>query len=212
MRQVTSLVVGFVLVGSLSAAAGQSGGRATPPTPPAPPAAPASPQAAPPAPPPPPPAPPAPSSRAATIPLRLDIVLSRFQGEKKISSVPYTLFTAYGGTGTSSCSLQSGSNVPIPTGPAADGSEKRYTYQRIGVTISCQIFEVVDGRYRFSISVDESSLADTPASPFGAPVIRSNEMRAAIVLRDGQPQLFSVSTDKVTGETLRGEVTLAILK
>ena len=56
------------------------------------------------------PAPPAPKAAlAAVTPLKVSVVVSRFQGEKKLSSLPYTLSVNAGSRGT----LRMGAKVPV---------------------------------------------------------------------------------------------------
>jgi hypothetical protein len=56
------------------------------------------------------PAPPAPKpAPAAATPLKVSVVVSRFQGEKKLSSLPYTLSVNAGSRGT----LRMGAKVPV---------------------------------------------------------------------------------------------------
>ena len=62
-----------------------------------------------------------------------------------------------------------------------------------------------------SLSFDDSSVAEAGASALG-PVIRSNSFSSTVLAREGQPLLFSVATDKVSGETVRAELTLTVRK
>jgi hypothetical protein len=138
---------------------------------------------------------------------KVDFLLTRFQGEKKLASLPYTMLIATGGR---SATLRSGSQVPIPSGK--DGG---ISYQSVGVNISIQnISAVGDGRFNLFLSFDDSSVAEQNSQGTGslAPVIRSNAFSSNVLVREGQPLQFSVSTDKVSGETLKAELTLTVLK
>jgi hypothetical protein len=155
---------------------------------------------------------PAQSAAAAPAPrlpaaARVDIVLSRFQGEKaekKVSSLPYTLYVREG----RSTQLTLGNNVPIP-------SKDGYNYQNVGVQIMCMLEPTGDGRYWLMINFTDSSVAETAAqsSLVGAPpVIRSISLQNTLTLRDGQTLQFGSAVDKITGDTLRADVTLTIVK
>ncbi|MEO7189687.1 MAG: hypothetical protein ABI051_01375 [Vicinamibacterales bacterium] len=202
MRALKSLAI-LILLASLSAppVALAQGGRSTPPPPPAAPQAPVAPQSPTPpaAPTPRPPLPPVRQERA----VRIDIVLSRTQGEKKVSSFPFTLYTAAG----SNVSLRSGSSVPVPQGAGA------IAYQSVGVRINCvNILDLPDGRFRLDVEIDDSSVLDNGPMTANGPVIRSSNLRGTVVARDGSAQTFATATDKLTGETIKAEVTVTALK
>lgn len=178
-------------------------GRGAPPAPPAPPAAPAPPAS---------PAPPqAPSS--GTTAFRIDLVLTRSQGEKRISSLPYSFVT----TNTGGFSqFRVGSQVPVP-GSTTPGT---FSYRNIGMNLDVrEITPLPDGRYRLTLNLDDSSVleASTPAERQAVanapgPIIRSNSFAAGLIMRDGQAQQFSLTTDKISGETMRAELTLTVLR
>ena len=52
---------------------------------------------------------------------------------------------------------------------------------------------------------------EADAAP-AAPVLRSFSTNAPLILRDGQSTVFSESADPITGETLKTEVTLHVVK
>jgi len=210
MRLKLSLLVVACLLGGAFAsprAFAQSGGRANVPAPPAPPAAPSAAQT--PAPPTPPAAPSAPATAPSPqVSFKVDFVLTRFQGDKKLSSLPYSLLVA---SGRNSATLRSGSQIPVPAVKEAN----TVTYQTVGVSITVStILALSDGRYSVQLNFDDSSVMDSnaPGASTLGPVIRSNSVSSNILVREGQPLQFSVATDKVSGETLKAELTLTVLK
>jgi hypothetical protein len=59
--------------------------------------------------------------------------------------------------------------------------------------------------------MDDSSVADS-TSPSGVPVIRSYRVDNLLVVRNAETTTFNMSTDKVSGDTIRAQVTVTALK
>jgi hypothetical protein len=136
--------------------------------------------------------------------VKIDILLTRSNGAKTLSSLPYSLNAAEG----QPTHLRLGSQVPIPN---AGGS----SYQNVGSSIDCLVHALTDGRYRLSLTLDDSSLPEgfgNALGPAGPPVLRSYRIQTLLVLRSGETSTFNVATDKVTGDTIRAQVTLTALK
>jgi len=167
------------------------------------------------------PAPPAPKpALAAVTPLKVAVVVSRFQGEKKLSSLPYTLSVNAG----SRASLRMGAKVPVMMMMTANMPKDvpqggPVQYQDVGTSIDCNVSTVQDdGRYRLEITIDDSSVygdgpnpADNKPAP-GNPSFRSFRANDSMALRDGQTSQFTTATDKVSGEIVKVDVTLTVVK
>jgi len=143
------------------------------------------------------------------IPVKLQFLVSAYEGDHKVSSVPYTLLaTANGGQVT----FLNGINVPILT------SEGKITYTNIGTTITCTV-TTESGNFRLAINFDEKSVitAKSPAAPTGtttrpldSPSFHDLNYIGTITVKDGETkQLISVP-DKATGEVEKVEVTLTL--
>jgi hypothetical protein len=178
-----------------------------------------------------PPAAPAPPSRI--VPLQIDLVIARYTGEKgdkKVSSAPYSL-SVNATEGPSQLRpvtrLRMGGRVPIstfapptdqngkPVGPVAGGGPVQY--QDVGTNIDYRAGILPDGQFDVSITIEENSLA--PNTQSGGvqgiptlPVIRSMTAANNLVLRDGQTRQFTAAADRVTGEVVKVEVTLRVVK
>jgi hypothetical protein len=150
-----------------------------------------------------------PQAQPDKIPVKLQFVISTFDGDRKVSSIPYTfLATANGGSVT----YLNGMNVPIQTG---DG---KITYTNIGININCTV-TTETGNFRIAINFDDKSVttAKTPAAPTGTPTkppetptFRDVNYVGTITVKDGETkQLISVP-DKGTGEVIKVEVTLTL--
>ena len=137
------------------------------------------------------------------IPIRVQVTISRFQDEKKTSSLPFMLWVNANGEMTY---LRNGQNVPIPKGTP----DSSVTYQPVGTNITCRA--VAEGvRFRVSLTIEDSSVV--PAKTAGGMVtVTSLSTSNSLLLRDGQSAEFVAATDKVTGEVTRIDVTVTALK
>lgn len=173
------------------------------------------------------PAPPAPPfMQGPTVPLRVQVVLATYQGEKKLSSVPYTLSVnaASGPFPAMPSQMRMGVKVPVPAmAPAMVGGKPLIpgggggpvVYQDIGTNIDCAATVLEDGRFQLHISIEDQSFANPQGAisqPGEPPVIRSFRLSNQVVLRDGQSTQFTAATDRISGEVVRAEVTLTVSK
>lgn len=163
-------------------------------------------------------------ARTRLIPLSIDVVVSRFQGEKKISSLPYLLAVntndnAPGGV----CQLRMGASVPIPSvivppgpgGPAPTPGPVQY--RDIGTNIDCSARTIEDGVFQLRLNIEDTSVytnaQDGVAPAVGQmPVFRTFRSTNTLVLRDGQSREFTAAADRVNGEVIRIAVTLKTVK
>lgn len=171
---------------------------------------------------------PAATAPKPTVPLRVQLVISRYDGDKKISSQPFTLSVNAGPypNGGDLARLRIGVEVPVVTITGSKELEKQtgvptvapVQYKPIGTNIDCMGYINDDGGYRLQITVDDSSVfAEDHARPGTAasstnPVFRSFRLTNTAVLRDGQSMQFTSATEKVSGETLKVDVTLNVVK
>jgi hypothetical protein len=170
-----------------------------------------------------------PVSRAAArpgpaTPVDLHIVISKFQGDKKTSSVPYTVAVnaAPAGIPGERAQLTIGSDVAVPTTTftaATDGKTTQplvsYNYRNVGTVISAAAVSIDDGRFEVDISIDESSVgtnAFAQGTTAAMPVFKSFKTRNKVPLRNGQTREFIAATERVSGETVKIEVTLTVVK
>lgn len=159
------------------------------------------------------------------ISLKLQIVLTEYNGTQKVSSLPYTLYGVSDGNRGSCGSVRTGTKVPINGGTytTPNGTTSgQVTYQDIGTNIDCRVVPPggTDGRYHLSITVQRSSvvagngtdLKQGEAIPTGEPLIRSFQDSFDIILRDGQTLEGSSSVDPATGNVMKVDVTLNVEK
>jgi len=147
---------------------------------------------------------------ADKIPMKIQIVISRYDGDRKISSLPFTLLaTANGGN---NCSLRIGAQVPVPTTAGA------YTYQSVGTDIDCRIATEA-GRYKLDLTINDKSVIEarttTPAAASAAqsaPSFRSFTYNNSISMKEGETKQFVSAADKSNGEAVKVDVTLTLDK
>lgn len=172
-----------------------------------------------------------PPKAVQSIPLELQIVISRYQGDKRISALPYVLSlktspnSSSFRTGGLGAQLRLGSRVPIRTQvvtPAADGkpatTSNSVQYQNVGTNIDCGATALEDGRFEVTLAIDESSVISDPqdlkAMPGtdSYPVFRSYQSTNTLFVKEGQTTQFTAATDRVSGEVVRVEVKLTVVK
>ena len=162
--------------------------------------------------------------RGGNVPLRVQIVISRYQGDKRVSSMPYELSLR---SGSGNASLALGARIPVPnaafapavdpTNPTATMPITSYNYEPVGININCNATALENGGFDLFIEVNESS-AVTDVNELKAitggnrPVFRSYQSENRLFIRDGETSQFTAATDRVTGEVVRVEVKLTVLK
>jgi hypothetical protein len=151
------------------------------------------------------------------IPVKVQVVLTEFDGTQKISSLPYTLNMLATGRGGERqwAHLRLGVKVPILT------SGTSYTYQDVGTNLDCAALMRDDGAYTLDLKIDRSSvtIADKgtdwkPGQSYTStePLFRSFRDEFAVVVKDGQTVQGTSAVDPVTGHVLKVDVTLNALK
>lgn len=172
-----------------------------------------------------PPAPPPPTVGAASIvPLKVTITLSKYQGDKKVSSLPYELTVR---TDNVKASIRMTTQVPTPTvDPAPEYGSKPaprvgpFRMIDVGTNIDCNATNLKDGRYSITVTIEDSSIyenserTDIPngSKASGASAWRTYRTMNALVLRDGQSTEFTTAVDKITGDVFKANVLLTVIK
>lgn len=172
---------------------------------------------------------PAPAPAPAVTHLRVDLVLMEYEGEKKISSLPYTLYIGVApeiGNHFFWQSLRMGVRVPIATGPSAVSSAAtsvQFSYQDLGTDIDCGAAAEADGRYRIEAKIDRSSIYAPNEGESGGdrsqmnvvphePIIRHFNSGFDLRLRDGETGEGISATDPFNGHVLKVSVTIHVVK
>ena len=170
-----------------------------------------------------------------TMPAKLQIVLTEYDGTKKVSSMPYSIPFILSRTPLTS-SLRMGVRVPVNT--SSKTGDSSLTYVDVGTNIDVSDIDyrmnqnhvsATPGRFSVDIKIDRSSLyvpsrdkdghidggkdwtAGEPP-PGNEPMIRQFRGDVTLLLRDGQEAEATVATDPLTGRVLKVEAVLNILK
>jgi hypothetical protein len=168
---------------------------------------------------------PQPSASASTrpVPLKVQLTISRYMGEKKLSSIPYVLGVL---SNSQKTSIRMGIQVPVTqtvftkSATGVDGPQSSYTYRDLGTNIDCQAQPAGDGFYSLTITTEDSSIHLDP-SPDSVeaksirrdiPAFRSFRASFATILRDGQSMQYVSATDPLSGESMRIDVMLTLAK
>jgi hypothetical protein len=169
------------------------------------------------------PAKPAGEPAALLIPLRVRFVLTKYQGEKKLSSLPYDLTvnaTPSSHTGPGGTRLRIGGDVPYPTTSVKPADDKTtqtpFQFRSVGTRIDCSALSLDDGRYSLSISIidDSVSYIDEKSTEglSNVPRFRTFSLTNILLLKDGQTTQMTAATDPISGEVMRVDVSLSVVK
>ena len=153
-------------------------------------------------------------------PLRVQVTFTEFDGDKKISSLPYTFLVNADERGERAA-LRMGLKVPIEA--SSNTGVKQIQYQDVGTNLDGRAEKTEDGRFRLMLNVEKSSAYlpganEKPASVGGNEVSRNQptfqqfRTQANLLIRDGQTVQSTVATDPVTGHVTKVDVTVNVVK
>lgn len=161
------------------------------------------------------------SGAEAVIPIKVTVVFNEYDGDKKVSSLPYALFVKAGEEHNRYFgNMRVGVRVPV----AGGGKDSQIQYQDVGSNIDCEARLAEDGRYLLDMRLERSSVysskndrtgdqrAEEQPRPWNAPLLRTFRTSLALLMRDGQTMQSTVATDPLDGHTVRVDVTLNVLK
>ncbi len=153
-------------------------------------------------------------------PLRVQVVFTEFEGDKKIGNLPYTFLVNADDRGLPAA-VRMGLRVPIET--SSNTGAKQLQYQDVGTNIDGRAAKADDGRFFLSLSVERSSVylpgtGGKPAAVGGSeissaqPIVQQFRTQVNLLIRDGQTIQSTVATDPVTGHVTKVDVTLNAIK
>lgn len=161
-----------------------------------------------------------PTPTPTEVPLKIQVVISEFDGSKKVSNLPYTLYTVSAGparpTSGSRQSMRYGVRVPV-----AVGNGMSFQYENVGTNIDYGAYEASGGDYQLVFTIDRSWLGmpgtDDNNPKVGSvsssrPLMPTFRDNFTVVLKNGQTVEGVSAVDPVTGHVLKVDVTLTVLK
>ena len=153
-----------------------------------------------------------------SVPIKVQIVFTEFDGDKKISSMPYSFVVIADEKvgGYYSTTLRTGVRVPIEL----DRKDEKITYLDVGSNIDCGIRTEDDGRFHLYLTFDRSALYPNKSAEGerlitnsgGQPLVRQFRASENLILKDGQTSETLLSTDPHNGHSLRVSVTINVQK
>jgi len=158
-----------------------------------------------------------PAAATTVTPLRIQVTISRFEGEKKVATMPYSLMVNAGDK-DNRVALRMGIAVPITT-MGKDGPI--VTVYDIGTNLDCSATPADAGRFRVTLAVNHSSVYEgderhlqsaVPRAGSSGQLVRSFTSSFSLLLRNGETGQSIAATDPVTGEVMKIDVLLAVVK
>jgi len=165
-----------------------------------------------------------------TTPVKVQIVFTEFEGDKKLKSLPYALYINApdapewkSGSGSSWVKLRVGSRVPAYTG----GPTGNMTYLDVGTNIDARSAYTGEGRLSLYLNLERSwvegdvsvpvaksdgSASETSSGHFRQPIIRNFRSELDLKLREGQSVESTIATDPIGGKVLKVDVSFTIVK
>jgi hypothetical protein len=168
---------------------------------------------------------PASQTSGSVIPLKLQVLLTEYDGTKKIASLPYTMSltgTPEGKPVHGFTQLRDGVRVPVLSGSKT--AENSVQYIDVGTSIDARAAHTDGDLYSVEFTIERSSLvvrtennqakewAPGDPSPGSQPLIRDFRSSFTIQLREGHGAEATVATDPMTGHVLKVEVSLTVVK
>jgi len=149
-------------------------------------------------------------------PLRVQVTISRFEGERKVATMPYSLLVNAGDR-DNRVALRIGVAVPIANA-GKDGP--LVTVHDIGTNMDCTATPADQGRFRITLALNYSSVYEsdqrhlqaTPRAGDSTQLVRSFTTSFSMLLRNGESGQSLAATDPVTGEVMKIDVSLTVLK
>ncbi len=175
---------------------------------------------------PPPPSPPAGAAQAkpepVVIPLKVTVVITRYKSDKAQTVVSRMPFEVWVNTGSSS-TVNFSSEVPVPTTTfaAVEGTNKTnpvtsFNYRGMGTQLTVEARAQADGRFSVAVSINDNQIVQAPTfdPAVGGPKAAFQTIRAhaTTLSRDGETVQHSLSSDRVSGDLTRIDVTVNVVK
>lgn len=162
-----------------------------------------------------------------TTPVKVQIVITELEGDKKIKSLPYTLYInapdAPDWKSSGFVKLRVGSRVPVYTG----GTAGSMTYLDVGTNMDARSAYTGEGRLLLQMKIERSwvegdisvpvaksdgSVSETSSGHFREPIIRNFTSELDLKLREGQSIESIVATDPISGKVLKVDISFTIVK
>ena len=166
-----------------------------------------------------------PKSEMSTTPVKVTVVFTEYDGDKKTKGLPYTIYiNAHDAADSrfSKTKLRVGSRLPVYTG----GNTGNMTYLDIGTNIDALATHTPEGYFVLALNLERSwaegytlvpvqrppEQMDPHAGSFQEPIIRSFRSELDLKLREGQAVETTMATDPISSKVMKVEVSLSVVK
>jgi|SRR5688572_15151296 len=146
--------------------------------------------------------------------LKITVNISRWEGEKKVGNSPYILMAvpSWGERASKNSdgdrtSLQMGSEYPMPM-----GSDGKVNYKALGTNITVAAHPVEAGKYNVYVMVQDTQVDRPKPNQSGLPSFQNFRADNRLVMADGQTIQYTVATDAITGQIVKLDVTMNVVK
>jgi hypothetical protein len=159
-----------------------------------------------------------------TTPIKVQIVFTEFEGDKKIKSLPYVMYM----NAPDSSELRAGwvkfrigSRLPVYVG------KNEMQYMDVGTNVDARSVYTGDGHVLLQMTLErswvegevsvpmtksDSSPSDPSGGHFQEPIVRGFKSELDLKLREGQPVESNMATDPISGRVLKVEISFAVVK
>jgi len=166
-----------------------------------------------------------PRAEAQTTPVKVNVVFTEYEGDKKTKSLPYTLYVNAPDSPELKpqwAKMRVGSRVPVYTG----GSAGNMTYLDVGTNIDARAAHTPEGHFLLYLNLERSwaegytlvpvqrppEQIDPHAGSFQEPIIRNFRSELDLKLREGQTMESTMATDPISGKVMKVEVSVSVVK
>jgi hypothetical protein len=159
-----------------------------------------------------------------TTPIKVQIVFTEFEGDKKTKSLPYVMYV----NAPDSSEIRAGwvkfrigSRLPIYVGKnemqymdVGTNVDARSAYTGDGHVLLQMILERswVEGEVSVPVTKSDSSSSDSSGGHFQEPIVRGFKSELDLKLREGQPVESNMATDPISGKVLKVEISFTVVK
>lgn len=155
----------------------------------------------------------------SSTPVKLVVVLTEYDGDKKIASLPYSILINSDPSGHVAYSSFTRVGVRVPV--ASAGKDGQSTFVDVGSNIDCGVQTEEDGRFSVRLNFERSSLyfqgrgdekGTIKTAEAGQPYIPTMRAQSLVLVRDGQSLEVLTAADPLNGHVFRISLTLNVQK
>ena len=149
--------------------------------------------------------------------VNVQLLLSEYDGEKKIANLPYSFLVDSEVNSAYSTFVRVGVRVPVLT----SGKDGQATFVDVGSNVDCGVKAEDDGRFTVRLNFERSSLyfqgrGDEKGSiktlESGQPYIPTIRSQSLVLIKNGQTLEALTATDPLNGHVFRINLTLNVQK